>query len=86
MPAGFKIAQAIIADGRLSAFVKERYESWDCELGRRVESGKASFSDLEAYILPKGDAAKNVSGRHCQTRPPGQKFQSSIFQRRAGPR
>jgi xylose isomerase len=60
---GFKTARAIIADGRLSSFVKERYRSWDLELGRRVEAGKASFSDLEAYILPKGDSAKNVSGR-----------------------
>ena len=60
---GFKIARAIIADGRLAAFVKERYRSWDCELGRRVEAGKAGFGDLESYILPKGDAAKNSSGR-----------------------
>ena len=60
---GLKIAHAIIADGRLADFVKERYQSWDCELGRRVEAGQASFGDLEAYILPKGDAAKNVSGR-----------------------
>ncbi len=60
---GFKIARAIIADGRLAAFVKERYRSWDCELGRRVEAGKASFGDLESYILPKGDAARNASGR-----------------------
>jgi xylose isomerase len=60
---GFKVARAIIADGRLAAFVKERYRSWDCELGRRVEAGKASFGDLESYILPKGDAAKNASGR-----------------------
>jgi xylose isomerase len=60
---GFKIAAAIRADGRLSSFVKERYQSWDYELGRRVEAGKGSFSDLEAYILPKGDAARNASGR-----------------------
>ena len=51
---GLKIARAIMADGRLAAFVKERYRSWDCELGRRVEAGKAKFEDLEAYILPKG--------------------------------
>ncbi len=60
---GLKIAHAIIADGRLSAFVKERYRSWDGELGRRIESGQASFADLEAYILPKGEAARNASGR-----------------------
>src|SRR4051795_3566308 len=34
---GLKIAQAIIDDGRLAAFIKERYQSWDGELGRRVE-------------------------------------------------
>jgi xylose isomerase len=60
---GLKIAHAIISDGRLSGFVKDRYKSWDGELGKRVESGHASFTDLEAYILPKGEVARNVSGR-----------------------
>jgi xylose isomerase len=60
---GLKVAHAMIADGRLAAFVKERYRSWDTELGRRIESGQASFTDLESYILPKGEAARNVSGR-----------------------
>src|SRR3954449_747095 len=60
---GLKIAHAIIADGRLSAFVSERYRSWDSELGRRIESGNATLGELEAYILPKGEAAKNASGR-----------------------
>jgi xylose isomerase len=60
---GLKIAHAIITDGRLADFVKSRYQSWDCELGRRVETAQCSFGDLETYILPKGDAAKNVSGR-----------------------
>jgi len=43
--------------------VGSRYQSWDCELGRRVESGHCNLGDLEAYIVPKGDAARNVSGR-----------------------
>jgi xylose isomerase len=60
---GVKIAHAIMADGRLSSFVKERYRTWDSELGRRVEAGNATLADLEAYILPKGEAAKNESGR-----------------------
>ena len=60
---GLKTAQAIITDGRLADFVKSRYQSWDCELGRRVESGQCNLGDLEAYIVPKGDAARNVSGR-----------------------
>jgi xylose isomerase len=60
---GLKSAYAIQSDGRLAAFVKERYRSWDSELGRRIESGQVRFADLEAYILPKGEAAKNASGR-----------------------
>jgi xylose isomerase len=60
---GLKIAHAIIADGRLAAFVKERYRSWDSELGRRIQAGQVTFADLEGYILPKGEAAKNTSGR-----------------------
>ena len=48
--------------GRLAAFVKDRYKSWDSELGRRVESGQSSFAELEGYIMPKGDVT-NVSGR-----------------------
>jgi xylose isomerase len=60
---GLKIAHAIRRDGRLDAFVKERYQSWESELGRKVESGKATLADLEAYILPKGDAITNSSGR-----------------------
>jgi len=60
---GLKVAHAIRADGRFADFIKDRYASWDGELGRRVEAGSASFADLEAYILPKGDAARNASGR-----------------------
>ncbi|MFO0956167.1 MAG: xylose isomerase [Isosphaeraceae bacterium] len=60
---GLKIAQAILEDGRLDAFVKQRYASWDGDLGKKVEAGKSSFRDLEAYILDKGEAQRNASGR-----------------------
>ncbi len=60
---GLKIAAAIRADGRLAEFVKKRYSSWDSELGARIEAGKSSFKDLEAYMLKKGDITPNVSGR-----------------------
>lgn len=29
----------------------------------KIEAGKASFKDLEAYMLKKGEAAPNTSGR-----------------------
>ncbi len=60
---GLKIATAIRHDGRLAEFVKQRYSSWDTGIGAKIESGKASFNDLEAYMLKKGDAAANTSGR-----------------------
>lgn len=60
---GLKVAHAIISDGRLSSFVAERYRSWDSELGRRIEAGNATLGELEAYIMPKGEANKNASGR-----------------------
>jgi xylose isomerase len=60
---GLKIAHAIRRDGRFAELLKTRYSSWDCDLGRKVEAGGASFSDLEAFILPKGEAARNASGR-----------------------
>ena len=60
---GLKIAAAIRKDGRLAAFVKNRYASWDSGIGAKIESGKASFKDLETYMLKQGDASSNVSGR-----------------------
>jgi xylose isomerase len=61
--AGLKIAAKIRADGVLKDFVKQRYSSWDSGIGQQIESGSAKFEDLEKYMLDKGDAAKNVSGR-----------------------
>jgi xylose isomerase len=60
---GLKIAAAIRKDGRLGDFVRQRYSSWDSGIGAKIESGKASFKDLEAYMLQKGDITPNTSGR-----------------------
>jgi xylose isomerase len=60
---GLKIAAAIRKDGRLAAFVQERYSSWDGGIGAKIEGGKVGFKELEAYILKQGEAAPNTSGR-----------------------
>ena len=60
---GLRIAAAIRADGRLDAFIRDRYRSWDAGIGAQIESGKTSFRDLEQYILKKGKPAWNESGR-----------------------
>jgi xylose isomerase len=60
---GLKIASAIRKDGRLDAFLRQRYASWDSGIGAAIEQGKAGFAELEAYMLKKGDIAPNSSGR-----------------------
>ncbi|HUT94562.1 MAG TPA: xylose isomerase [Thermoguttaceae bacterium] len=60
---GLKIAAAIRARGELTGMVEDRYGSWDSGLGAEIESGKHDFQSLEAYMLRKGDAEPNQSGR-----------------------
>jgi xylose isomerase len=60
---GLKIAAAIRKDGRLAQFVKQRYSSWDSGIGEKIEKGKPSFRELEAYALKMGDVKTNASGR-----------------------
>src|ERR1039457_3685080 len=60
---GLKIAAAIRKDGRLAEFVEQRYASWDSGIGAKIESGKATMKELEAYMLKKGEVTPNVSGR-----------------------
>ena len=60
---GLKIAAAIRRDGRLAEFVRQRYSSWDSGIGEKIEKRKVGFKELEAYMLKKGNAAPNTSGR-----------------------
>jgi xylose isomerase len=60
---GLKIADAIRKDGRLAKFVKDRYASWDTGIGAKIEKGKVGLKELEAYMLEKGEADANTSGR-----------------------
>lgn len=60
---GAKIAAAIRKEGVLDKFVKERYASYDSGIGQKIESGKATFADLEKYMLDKGEIERNKSGR-----------------------
>ena len=60
---GLKIAAAIRQDGEFDRFVKDRYSSFDTGIGAEIESGKADFKSLEAYMLAKGEIAPNKSGR-----------------------
>lgn len=59
---GLKVAHAIIEDGRIDTFVKERYASFDSGIGATIESGAATLEDLEAHILSNGEP-QTQSGR-----------------------
>src|SRR6059058_3217190 len=60
---GLKIAAAILKDGRLAEFLRQRYSSWNAGIGGKIEKGKVSLKELEDYMLKKGEAAANASGR-----------------------
>lgn len=59
---GLKIAHAILEDGRLAEFVDKRYATWDSDLGAKVEAGKATLQELEAYAIEMGEP-EIISGR-----------------------
>ena len=60
---GLRIADRLLTDGRLDAFVAERYASWKTGIGADVVAGKATMEQLEAYALQLGDVTTNRSGR-----------------------
>lgn len=59
---GLKIAHAMIEDGRVDAFVKARYSTFDSGIGAQIEKGEVGFAELEAYTLKNGEPALG-SGR-----------------------
>jgi len=54
---GLKIAAKMIKDGKFEKFVKNRYSGWDKAFGKKIESGKATFAQLEKYTLQNGEPA-----------------------------
>jgi xylose isomerase len=60
---GLRVAAKMIEDGALSKHVSKRYSSWDTDLGKKIEAGHTNFSELEKFIMEKGEAASNQSGR-----------------------
>ena len=60
---GLRIAEKMIKDKQLAAFVDQRYASYNTGIGKQIESGKVDLEKLQTYILAKGDAAPNASAR-----------------------
>jgi xylose isomerase len=59
---GLKAAVAIRKDGRFAKFLHDRYASWDKGMGRKIEQGKVTLAELDAYAQKINDPAL-ASGR-----------------------
>jgi xylose isomerase len=60
---GLLIAAKIIEDGKLDAFVADRYSGWDGKEGRAILAGKRSLDDLAAYVHKRDLEPQPKSGR-----------------------
>ena len=58
----FKIARRILADGRLTGVLAERYASFDEGYGRDIERRKVGFKELERLVLKTLGEPKPRSG------------------------
>ena len=58
---GLKVAYKIVEDGKMDAFIADRYSSYTTGIGKDIVSGKVGFKELEQYALTA--EVKNKSGR-----------------------
>jgi xylose isomerase len=61
---GLLKAAAIIEDGRIEDFIKNKYSSFNnTEIGKRILSGSATLTELAAHAEALGDTKSVESGR-----------------------
>ncbi len=53
----------LIEDGRIDAFLKERYAGWESGIGARIRSGSATLGELSDYAVSLGKPKDPGSGR-----------------------
>ncbi len=56
-------AAKIIENGRIDAFIADRYSSYNSGIGAKIRSGKTSLEELAAYAENLGAPALPGSGR-----------------------
>ena len=59
----FKFARRLLADGKFTAFLKDRYASYDTGFGRDIEKGRTNFRELNKLVLNKLGEPKPRSGK-----------------------
>jgi len=56
-------AEKMVADGRLAAFVSDRYAGWDEEEGKAILAGERSLDDLAQYVHDRDLEPEPRSGK-----------------------
>jgi xylose isomerase len=59
----FKLARRILADGKFTQFLKDRYASYDTGFGRAIEKRRVGFRDLNKLVLGQLGEPKPRSGK-----------------------
>ncbi|MFA7567075.1 MAG: xylose isomerase, partial [Alkalispirochaeta sp.] len=59
---GLMAAQAILDDGELPGFVKNRYDGYNKGIGKNITEKKTSFKDLEEWVIDR-EVMHPASGR-----------------------
>ncbi|MGN0519684.1 MAG: xylose isomerase [Candidatus Fimenecus sp.] len=60
---GLLKAAELIEDGRLDEFVKERYQSFNSEIGQKIRNGEATLTELSDYACQLKKPAPPASGK-----------------------
>lgn len=60
---GLLMAERLIADGRIDAFVKKRYASFESGIGRKIVNGGTTLTELSDYALSLDRVEDGNSGR-----------------------
>lgn len=56
-------AAELIEDGRLDAFLKERYQSFESAIGQKIRNGTATLTELSDYACQLKKPAPSASGK-----------------------
>jgi len=59
---GLRAAVKCKEDGMIDKFIKDRYSSFDSDLGKKVEKGSASLEEVAQYAMKCGEP-KQISGK-----------------------
>jgi xylose isomerase len=60
---GLKNASKLIEDGRIENFIKDKYSSFDSELGKKIRSGSASLTELSERACSMKNTKEPQSGK-----------------------